>query len=181
MEFARPTIAAAVLIELCLWIQSAGMAALINWGLAYLAHKQRLSLVHSTVLMVRVTSLMIGLHIAQIVVWAAFHRWMCFPGWGFAFYFSTASYSTIGDGDVVLPATWRSLGPVEAVTGVLMCGLSASLLFAIVTRLVDRAVRPSPTLGQVDERHKFTTSSTSELSARDMYQQPMPRSGRGGA
>jgi hypothetical protein len=31
---------------------------------------------------------------------------------------------------------WRTLGPVESVAGVLMCGLSASFLFAIVTRLV---------------------------------------------
>src|SRR5580658_9300762 len=151
MEFVGPTIAAAVLVALSLWIQCAGMATLINWGLAYLAHNRRLSLLRSTVLIVRVTSLMIGLHIAQILVWAAFYRWMCFPGWGFAFYFSIASYSTIGDGDLVLPATWRSLGPVEAVTGVLMCGLSASLLFAVVTRLVDRAVRSSPILGRVAE------------------------------
>ena len=148
MEFVSPTIAAAVLVALCLWIQCAGMVTLINWGLAYLAHKQRLGLVHSTVLMVRVTTLMIGLHLAQILVWAAFYRWMCFPGWGFAFYFSTASYSTIGGSNLVLPATWRILGPVEAVTGVLMCGLSASLLFAIVTRLVDRVVRCSPVLGR---------------------------------
>ncbi len=139
MEFVSPAIAAAVLVALSLWIQSAGMATLINWGLAYLAHQQRLSPVHSTVLMVRVTSLMIGLHIAQILVWASFYRWTCFAGWGSAFYFSIASYSTIGDGHLALPATWRSLGPVEAVTGVLMCGLSASLLFAVVTRLVDRA------------------------------------------
>lgn len=152
MEFVSPAIAATVLIVLSLWIQCAGMTALINWGLAYLARKQRLSLVHSTALMVRVTSLMIGLHIAQILVWAGFYRWMCLPGWGFAFYFSTASYSTIGVGRPVLPATWRSLGPVEAVTGVLMCGLSASLLFAIVTRLVDRAVGSSPNLGRADER-----------------------------
>ena len=126
-----------------LWIQCAGIAALIDWGLAYLARKQRLSQMHSTVLMVRVTSLMIGLDIAQILVRAGFYRWMCFPRWGSAFFFSIASYSTIGDGDFVLPATWRSLSPVEAVTGVLMCGLSVSLLFAIVTRLVDRIVRPS--------------------------------------
>ncbi len=144
MEFVSPTIAAVVLVALSLWIQCAGMATLINWGLAYLAHKQRLSLVHSTVLMVRVTSLMIGLHVAQILVWAAFYRWMCFSRWGSAFYFSTASYSTVGDDDLVLPTAWRSLGPVEAVTGVLMCGLSVSLLFAIVTRLVDRAVWSSP-------------------------------------
>src|SRR5580704_6892801 len=151
MDFARQTIAATVLVALSLWIQCAGMATLVNWGLAYLAHKQRLSLLHSTVLMVRVTSLMIGLLLAQILVWAAFYRWMCFPGWGFAFYFSTASYSTIG-GDLVLPTTWRSLGPVEAVTGVLMCGLSVSLLFAIVTRLVDQVARSSSHLRQADER-----------------------------
>ena len=149
MEFVRPTIAAAVLVALSLWIQCAGMAMLINWGLAYLTHKQRLSLVHSTVLIVRVTILMIGLHFAQILVWAAFYRWMCFPGWDFAFYFSIASYSTFGEGDRVLPAAWRSLGPVEAVTGVLMCGLSVSLLFAVVTRLVDRAELSSPKPGRV--------------------------------
>ena len=151
MQFVGPTIAAAALVELCLWIQSAGMAALINWGLAYLAHRQRLSLVHSTALIVRVTNLMIGLHLAQILVWAAFYRWMCFPAWSSAFYFSIASYSTLGDSDLVLPVTWRSLGPVEAVTGMLMCGLSVGLLFAVVTRLVDRAVPFSPNLGQVAE------------------------------
>jgi len=152
MDFVRQTIAASVLVALSLWIQCAGMAALIDRGLAYLAREQRLSLFHSTALIVRVTTLMIGLHIAQILGWAAFYRWMCFPGWGSAFYFSTTSYSTVGYGDLVLPATWRNLGPVEAVTGVLMCGLSVSLLFAIVTRLVDQAVGSSPKSGRVDER-----------------------------
>jgi voltage-gated potassium channel len=151
MDFVRPTIAATVLVALSLWIQCAGMATLIDRGLAYLAREHRLSLFHSTVLIVRVTCMMIGLHLAQILVWAAFYRWMCFPNWGFAFYFSTASYSTVG-GDLVLPTTWRSLGPVEAVTGVLMCGLSVSLLFAIVTRLVDQVARSSSHLRQADER-----------------------------
>ena|ERR1700733_12391048 len=141
MDFVRQAIAAAVLVALSLWIQCAGMAMLINWGLAYLARKHRLSLLHSTVLIVRVTTLMIGLHLAQILVWAAFYRWMCFPAWGSAFYFSIASYSTLGDSDLFLPAMWWSLAPVEGVTGMLMCGLSVSLLFAVVTRLVDRAVR----------------------------------------
>src|SRR5580700_2302010 len=111
MEFVRPTIAAVVLVALSLWIQCAGMATLIDWGLAYLAHKQRLSLVYSTVLIARATSLMIGLHLAQILVWAAFYRWMCFHAWGSAFYFSIASYSTFGDDNPVLPATWTGLGP----------------------------------------------------------------------
>ena len=33
------------------------------------------------------------------------------------------------------------MGPLEGLAGVLMCGLSASLLFAIVTRLVKRDQR----------------------------------------
>jgi voltage-gated potassium channel len=125
------------------------MATLIDWGLAYLAHKQRLSLVYSTVLIARSTSLMIGLHLAQILVWAAFYRWMFFPAWGSAFYFSIAGYSTVGDDNPVLPARWAGLGPVEALTGMLMCGLSVSLLFAVVTRLVDRAELSSPKPGRV--------------------------------
>jgi len=79
--------------------------------------------------------------VLQILLWAGFYRWTCFPSLESAFYFSTASYSTVGYGDLLLPQMWRSLGPVESVTGVLMCGLSASFLFAIVTQLVARELR----------------------------------------
>jgi hypothetical protein len=94
----------------------------------------------SCVLMVRFTSVIIGLHLLTILLWAAFYRWNCFPSWESAFYLSAASYSTVEYGDLLLPRMWRILGPVESVTGVLMCGLSAGLLFAIVTRLVERDV-----------------------------------------
>ena len=43
-----------------------------------------------------------------------------------------------GYGDVVLPSEWRMLGPIESILGVLMCGLSVNLLFAIATRLIGR-------------------------------------------
>jgi len=95
----------------------------------------------SVTLMVRLTTAIIALHALQILLWAGFYRWFCFPLWESAFYFSTASYTTVGSNDVVLPQMWRILGPVESVVGVLMCGLSASLLFAIVTRLVEREAR----------------------------------------
>ena len=67
-----------------------------------------------------------------------FFRWKCFATWESAFYFSAGSYSTVGCGDLLLPWTWRAVGPVEGLTGVLMCGVSASLMFAIVARLVER-------------------------------------------
>jgi voltage-gated potassium channel len=73
----------------------------------------------------------------EILLWAGFYRWKCFATWDTAFYFSAANYSTVGAGDLFLQPMWRTMGPVESVTGVLMCGLSASFLFAIVTRLVE--------------------------------------------
>ncbi|HEX4165908.1 MAG TPA: potassium channel family protein [Bryobacteraceae bacterium] len=137
MPFVRQSSAATVLIALTLSVQSAGMAALIHWGRAHFARgMHRIGSLRSAALLVRFTTKMIALHLSEILLWAGFYRWNCFPSWESAFYFSATSYSTVGYGDLVLPRMWRTLGPIESVTGVLMCGLSASFLFAIVTRLV---------------------------------------------
>src|SRR5690348_1573343 len=86
--------------------------------------------------MIRFSGLVVVLHFFQIFLWTAFYRWYCLPSWEASFYFSATSYSTVGYGDVVLPRIWRLLGPVESVTGVLMSGISVSVLFAILVRLV---------------------------------------------
>ena len=127
-----------ILVTLTLLLQSVGMAALIEWIKAQFPHGlHHLGLFRSTVLVVRFTSLLVCLHMLEILLWASFYRWKCFATWEPAFYFSAASYSTVGSGDLFLKQMWRTMGPVESVTGVLMCGLSASFLFAIVNRLVE--------------------------------------------
>jgi len=35
----------------------------------------------------------------------------------------------------VLKEPWRMLGPVEGLTGILMCGLSAGIFFAVVSKI----------------------------------------------
>jgi voltage-gated potassium channel len=153
ISFLHQAGAAAILVPLTLSIQCAGMGVLIQWGMSHFTRGVRsLGPVRSAALIVRVTSMMIGLHMLQILLWAAFYRWNCFSSWESAFYFSTASYSTVGYGDLILPRVWRALGPIESVTGVLMCGLSASFLFAIVTRLVERETRFSESAKPVSER-----------------------------
>jgi hypothetical protein len=139
MIFVRESSAAVVLVTLTLSLQCAGMAALISVAKPSLAPDDlRLGPIRSALLMVRLMTAFIVLHILEILLWAGFYRWLCFPLWESAFYFSTSSYATVGYGDIVLPPMWRTLGPVESIIGVLMCGLSASFLFAIVSRLVDR-------------------------------------------
>jgi voltage-gated potassium channel len=142
MCFFGHTGAAVLLVWLTLALQSAGMAGLILWVRGCLARGLfRLGVFHCTGLMIRFTSVIFVLHLLQILLWAGFYRWKCFPSWEAAFYFSAATYSTVGYGDLVLPRIWRTFGPLESVTGVLMCGLSAALLFAIVIRLVEREER----------------------------------------
>jgi hypothetical protein len=60
------------------------------------------------------------------------------PGLQSALYFSAVTYTTTGYGDLVLPKEWRLVGGVEALTGILMCGLPTGFFFAIFTRAVDR-------------------------------------------
>src|SRR5215472_11156985 len=144
MSFTRQAAAATILVTLTLWLQCAGMAILIRWARATLERGVKaLSEWKSAVLMIRFTGVMFVLHILQILLWAAFYRWRCLPSWEACFYFSASSYSTVGYGDIVLPQYWRVLGPVESVSGVLMCGISVSALFAILVRLVESEEKPS--------------------------------------
>ena len=126
------------LITLTLWLQSAGIAALIVWVRRGLAGDVReMSPLRSAAFVVRLTMAVVVLHGLEILLWAGFYRWRCLPSWDSATYFSASSYSTLGC-DISLPLSWRTLGPMESVIGVLMCGVSVSLLFAIVTRLINR-------------------------------------------
>jgi len=147
MGFTRQAGVAIVLVAATLWLQSAGMAVLIHWARASIDRGVKaLSEWHSSLIMIRFTTVMIVLHILHILhilLWAAFHRWRCLPSWESSFYFSAASYSTVGYGDVVLPRVWRVLGPLESVTGVLMCGISVSALFAILIRLLESETQSS--------------------------------------
>jgi len=147
MDFLRQAVTACTLVILTLATQSAGMGALIHRGRAQFRRElHRLGALRSAALIVRRMSVLIIFHLLQILLWAGFYRWNCLPSWESAFYFSAASFSTVGYGDLVLPQAWRILGPVESVTGVLMCGLSASFLFAIVNLLVQHAELVQPDL-----------------------------------
>jgi len=94
----------------------------------------------------RVTRWVIGLtcwlllvHLIEISVWGLFYFGQgCMPDAESAFYFSGVTYTTVGYGDLVLPKAWRMLAPLEAMTGILMCGLSTGLFFALVSRWISK-------------------------------------------
>jgi voltage-gated potassium channel len=103
MDFVHQGWAAIVLVTLTLVLQSAGMAALIQWIKAQFPNGIRqLGLFRSALLVVRFTSLLVCLHMSEILLWAGFYRWKCFATWEAAFYFSAANYSTVGSGNLFL-------------------------------------------------------------------------------
>ncbi len=98
-----------------------------------------------TWLLIRLTWVLILIHLIEIAVWALFFLWAgCLPDAESAFYFSGVTYATVGYGDLVLPQPWRMLGPLEGLTGILMCGLSTGFFFAIFARLLGARFKTEP-------------------------------------
>ena len=79
------------------------------------------------------------LHLIEITLWAILYYWrQAMPDLQSAIYFSAVTYTTTGYGDLVLPMDWRLVGAIEALTGILMCGWSTGVFFAIVSQMVHR-------------------------------------------
>ncbi len=86
-------------------------------------------------LLVRIAWLLIVFHLCEIAVWALFYSWQhCLPDAESSFYFSGVTYATLGYGDLVLPQEWRLFGPLEALVGSLMCGLSVAFFFGVLAK-----------------------------------------------
>jgi hypothetical protein len=91
-----------------------------------------------TWLLIRVTWCLILIHLLEISIWGVFYLGQnSLPDIESAFYFAGVTYTTLGYGDVVLAKPWRLLGPVEGLTGILMCGLSTGFFFAVVSRVFE--------------------------------------------
>jgi Ion channel len=76
-------------------------------------------------------------HLVDIGLWAVLFV-LCgqFSGFGSAYYYSAADYTTLGYGDVLVTSAWRMLEPLEAANGMLMFGVSTAIVFAVIQGIV---------------------------------------------
>lgn len=118
------------LMALCVTIHAIGLTAAFRWMQRRHARFEG-SFWLATRMMIYIAGWTILLHLFQIAVWASFYVWkQAMPDMATALYFSVVTYTTTGYGDLVLPRHWRLIGGVEALTGILMCGLSTGYFFA---------------------------------------------------
>src|SRR5262249_26611219 len=132
------------LMAVCVAIHTAGVTHTMRWLRCRAQPTPRLW--PWTCRLICLAAWIILLHLVEIITWGLFYAWTgAMHGVQMALYFSAVTYTTTGYG-VILPAEWRLVGAVEALTGSLMCGLSTGFFFAVLNRLYqthDQIAHPS--------------------------------------
>jgi hypothetical protein len=106
------------------------------------AHYSGESFWKNVAVMIAVTLIMAVTHLVEIALWAAAVRAIGeISTFEKAFYFSAQNYTALGYGDIALSERWRLLGPLEAINGLLLFGLSTAVMFAALSRLVSGHLR----------------------------------------
>jgi len=123
------------LMSLSVVIHASGISSALNWLRRHAVPAVRF--LPWTWVFICVAGWIVLFHLIEITVWALFFVWkQAMPDLASALYFSAVTYTTTGYGDLVLPAEWRLVGAVEALTGILMCGWSTGFFFAVVSGML---------------------------------------------
>jgi hypothetical protein len=132
------------LVVATVFIHAAGISALLRVMLR--SHTiDTAGFVPVTRMVIAMACWLILIHSAAIAVWGLFYVWQGWlPDVESALYFSGVTYTSTGYGDLVLPRPWRLFAPLEALSGILMAGLSTGMFFAIVLRWVSKWFRRQP-------------------------------------
>ncbi|VDZ84675.1 ion channel [Kluyvera intermedia] len=79
-----------------------------------------------------ITIVLLG-NLLQILLWGMLFLWLGeFNTLLDAVYHSGVNFATLGYGDIVMSPQWKLLGPLEAVNGALMIGLSGACMLAVL-------------------------------------------------
>ena len=123
---------------LCLILQAIFVSANLRYYARFnLVHEDRESQWLEIFLLSTVMLLMLVSNMAQMVIWAVLFLLLGeFGDFATALYHSAVNFVTLGYGDIVMSARWRLLGPLEAVNGILMFGVSTAVMTAAVLDVV---------------------------------------------
>lgn len=138
----EPLLLGSLTIIVNMGIQCFAIVAMIR----YLFKKQNMTVVKATFLsdvnmLCNMLAVLFAGHILQFMIWAELFILLGeFSDFNTAFYHSMVNFSSLGYGDIVMSETWRLLGALEACNGVLMFGLSAGAMLAIMASMFSRHV-----------------------------------------
>ncbi|MBB1200066.1 two pore domain potassium channel family protein [Enterobacteriaceae bacterium 89] len=90
-------------------------------------------------------SIVLAGNLMQILLWALLFLWLGeFSTLHDAAYHSGVNFATLGYGDVIMSDRWKLLGPMEALNGALMVGLSGASMLAVMQYHVRKQLKHLP-------------------------------------
>jgi hypothetical protein len=130
-----------VLMAACVVIQCVVVSILLRVLLVLETRKMiRPTVKGTSIVLIAVLLIMVVGNLAQIALWAGlFIARSEFQDFATAFYHSVVNFTTLGYGDLVMSERSRLLGALEAGNGVLMFGLTTSVLFLVLSEQMQRA------------------------------------------
>ncbi len=127
---------------LCLFLQSLLLLVVIRYYKRNESLASNASFWSSLIVIKGVMLLLVIGNLMQIAIWGALFLLLGeFQQFHEAFYHSAVNFATLGYGDFVMSAKHKLLGPLEAVNGVLMIGVSTSILMAVVHDAMRRTIQ----------------------------------------
>lgn len=114
-------------------------AGIVIVALQFYVRRQHLirspSILSTLIVMIGVIMMLFVGSVVQVGLWALCFRWLKeFDSMETAIYHSAVNFSSLGYGDIVMSESSRMLGPLEAINGILMVGVSSAVL---ITALQD--------------------------------------------
>jgi hypothetical protein len=78
-------------------------------------------------------------HTLEVFVWALAYALLgAAPDGADRVYFAFVNYTTLGYGDILPIASWRLLGPMTAMNGVLLFGWSTAVIFEVLRKTISQ-------------------------------------------
>ncbi len=118
----------------CIAVHAIIMAA-VSWSanragtMAEPLHPQ----VRMVLVMAATVTVLLAAHVVEVGIWAAAYAYLqAAPKVTDAFYFAFVNYTTLGYGDILPQPRWRLLGPITAMSGVLLFGWSTAVIYDVL-------------------------------------------------
>lgn len=127
-------------MTVCLVLQAILMVAALR---LYVRHQGMVtsgSTWSTLLILVSVMILLVVGNLAQLFIWASVFQYLGeFSNLSEAVYHSAVNFATLGYGDLVMSEHHRLLGPLEAINGVLMIGISTAALITTFQDAIQKA------------------------------------------
>ena len=124
----------------CLFVQGILLFLATRYYIGHLNWVKSSSRAMAMILITQVMLMLVLGNLLQCGIWALLFMLLReFGDFETAYYYSLVNFSTLGYGDIVMSDRWRMLGPLQAINGVLMIGVSTASITSVVHDTFERS------------------------------------------